>query len=685
TLNNLVVFGLDINSGAIVVPKDAKLEQNQVIAKARDNSKFIFFNSSDQLIVTSGSTNANIQNSTKIMSFDESSGFANVKGNDDESNNFGTIAGIASQGDYLLGFLPSGVKGINFSVWLFATANTNALAKTQLSYKSTNSTTNGPEVSINKTGGVTTTSYNYYVFPVNDEFINLKPSDNTSKGFDVANKKNDNTYRGYLNSENKLPNFNSIYKRFFITSSSLNGTTMTESVGVLLDSYDKMFASFSTVPLTINVSNTTFTYGLGNTYMNIAHNQLTGPSAANSLDYDETKKTGLEDDVIVNNWEFNSVGYDKESDFVYFSLSGEEYDYSSTGKGDANGKYLTNTRYIDLKSTTADDQRISSDDYIQENPYTLSDVNFDTYTTDDIYYLAKQVIDGNDGQWLSTTTTNFNNDDENFEPTNNSKINFSSLENLANDIEEKSNILKNMMPSSINSSSLDDFLKQNDWLDTIKFKNVEGNDETGEVSFKTEITYANNFGDGVNDNGKVSYVSYIQATGFAKKDFSWSFKLETESAVTQFRKDYNAKKIVEDNNKGWVIENLLQNITIQGIPVKVTQNMVTLSNPNDTSLSVEINVPIKTSPTDTNGILPVGFPANEAKISKTYNGFTGTGSPNFVPLPDDESNNPNSPNSGDGLSAGVIAGIVIGCLALAAIIIAAVVLIRIRTKAKVSV
>ncbi|MDE5949776.1 MAG: hypothetical protein K2J02_04060, partial [Malacoplasma sp.] len=408
TLSNLTVFGLDINSGAIVVPKNATLSNDQVIAKARGNSAFIFFNSSDQLIVTSGYKNANISLSTKIMSFDDNNGFSNVKGNDAETNDFGTIANIANaNNDYLLGFLPSGVKGINFSIWLFATATTSNFAKTQLSYKTSNAATAAPDVSINKTGGVATTSFNYYVFPVNDDFVSLQPSDATAR-FEVANKFNDTTYRGYLNSTSQMPDFNSIYKRFFITSANTTGTTLKESVGILLDSYDKMFTSFSVVPYVLDTANSTYTYdknssGKNNTatYMNLANNSITGPDQADSLNYDADKKTGLEDNLVVNSWEFSSVGYDKESDFVYFSLSGEEYNYSTEGKGEATGKYLTNTRYIDLKPETAIDKRISADAYIQDSPYTLSDVNFDTYTDTNNLYLAKQAINGSDGQWLS--------------------------------------------------------------------------------------------------------------------------------------------------------------------------------------------------------------------------------------------------------------------------------------------
>ncbi|MDE6429269.1 MAG: hypothetical protein K2K18_02015, partial [Malacoplasma sp.] len=437
---NLVVFGLDINSGAIIVPSEAKLSDNQVIAKARNNSSFIFFNTKNELIVTSGSTNTNIQNSTKIITFDTTTGFLNRKGNDETTNNFGTISGLPASNDYLLGFLPSSVEGINYSFWLYGPVSSSNYAKPQLSYKTSNDTTGASNVSINLTGGIATTSFNYYVFPVNDDFVNLTPSNNSGKKFDVANKKNDTTYRGYLNNVNSMPNFNSIFKRFFVTSSKTSGNTVTESVSVLLDSFDKMFTSFCSIPIILNSSNTSFTYGLGDTYFNLVNGQTTGPSAAGSLNYDQTKNSGLQDGIIVDKWELNSVGYDKESDFVYFSLSGQEYSYSSGTKGQANGKYLTNIRYVDLQPGLADDKRVSSDDYIQESPYTLSDVNFETYTDQNNIYLVKQTINGDSGQWLSTTTADLNDDAANFKTT--GTINFNSLESFTNIIEE-SKILNN--------------------------------------------------------------------------------------------------------------------------------------------------------------------------------------------------------------------------------------------------
>ncbi|MDE5841354.1 MAG: hypothetical protein K2H11_00045, partial [Malacoplasma sp.] len=186
---NLVIFGLDINSGAIIVPSEAKLSDNQVIAKARNNSSFIFFNTKNELIVTSGSTNTNIQNSTKIITFDTTTGFLNRKGNDETTNNFGTISGLPASNDYLLGFLPSSVEGINYSFWLYGPVSSSNYAKPQLSYKTSNDTTGASNVSINLTGGIATTSFNYYVFPVNDDFVNLTPSNNSGKKFDVANKK----------------------------------------------------------------------------------------------------------------------------------------------------------------------------------------------------------------------------------------------------------------------------------------------------------------------------------------------------------------------------------------------------------------------------------------------------------------------------------------------------------------
>ncbi|MDE7112225.1 MAG: hypothetical protein K2N92_01350, partial [Malacoplasma sp.] len=122
------------------------------------------------------------------------------------------------------------------------------------------------------------------------------------------------------------------------------------------------------------------------------------------------------------------------------------------------------------------------------------------------------------------------------------------------------------------------------------------------------------------------------------------------------------------------------------------ENMVTLSNPSDDSLKIDIKIPIKTSATDTYGQLPFGFPEEKAVLTKTYSGFIGDEAPNFIPLPDipipDDSNNPgdssnNNSKPEQGLSVWSIVGIVIGILAISAIIVIAVMLIRKKAKLKI--
>ncbi|MDE5952754.1 MAG: hypothetical protein K2G48_01375, partial [Malacoplasma sp.] len=415
TLSNLTVFGLDINSGAIVVPKNAKLSDSQVIAKARDNSAFIFFNTANQLIVTSGDNVADINSSTKIMSFDIENGFANVanKGNDEPTNDFSYNQSDKTTGlnanDMLLGFLPSSISGINYSFWLASTV-WGQWNGTFLNYSTSNATTNAPQNNINEDNKW----FNYYIIPVNDSFENLTASDIMNRG-----NKND-VKRGYLlpASDTTLPNFDDITKRFFNTSSvSINGTT-TETVGVLVDSYDSMFSTFINYSIDISNNNVTLN-SIPNFYFN-AGNVNSGPTAA--------ELANLPDNVVVNKWEFNSVGYDKESNFIYLSLSGNEVNVT---EGDDQtiipGKYLTNTRYASLQKANNE----SKDAYVESSPYTLSDVNLDTYTNQNNLYLTKQVIDGNDGQWLKTTVTDFTNESKDFAPTDESKINFSSLDNLS--------------------------------------------------------------------------------------------------------------------------------------------------------------------------------------------------------------------------------------------------------------
>ncbi len=666
---NLVVFGLDINSGSIVVPSAGKLADNQVIAQVRDNSTFIFFNSSDQLLVTSGDTVSDIANSSKIMSFDVSgAGFANVKGNDDSTNNFGTLPvstsspAVANVNDYFLGFLPSSQKGLNYSLWLYSPLRTSGSGN--LSYATGIGSSTAKSIVLNK-------YFNYYVLPLSDNFTV------TNNGFTVVN----NNSRGYLSST--FPKYEDIYKRFFYTGLSETSGTTTESLGILLDSDDDMFSSFVNFKYTVNTgSSPTVTAGSGDMFMNYSTATLTAPQKADL-------PADLASDADVSNYEFNSVGYDKESNFVYFSLSGAE----ETGEGNAataNGKYLTNTRYVDLKSENLS-KAVSSDAYIEDNPYTLSDVNFETYADQDNLYLTKQTIEGDRGQWLSTTVTDFNDDQKDFEPTK-SAINFSSIENFSNEL-KNSKDLNNVMPSLLgnNLKSLDKFLNDKGLIDIVKFTSATGNDETGEINLQAEITYENDFGDNVEDNGFVSYVSYIHTIGFTSEDFSWNFMQDTESAVVTIKEKFNAQKIIETNNKGWVIQNLLKEITVNNQVYdfenwSIPEDDVTLSSgASNNSLKVEINVPIKQIDENgsiTDGILPVGFPKNEAIVSVTYNGFSGDSAPPFVRYPnssdsDDNSNNSNFENA---LNGGTTASIVIGCLALSAIIVAVIIVLKSRIK-----
>ncbi|MDE5952568.1 MAG: hypothetical protein K2G48_00410, partial [Malacoplasma sp.] len=682
TLSNLTVFGLDINSGAIVVPKDAKLNVNQIIAKARDNSEFIFFNSSDQLIVTSGNKLANINSSSKILSFDEkSAGFSNVKGNDDETNDFSfTNTNRVINSGMLIGFLPSKEKGINYAFWLASSPR--GIGNVTLAYDTSNSTTSSPQISVSMTS-TNSKSFDYVVISVNDNFESIGTDFGTvnKNGNDI----NANTAdRGYINDSTSAPSFQDVYKRFFYTGSTSSNNTLVENFGVLLDSRYSMLLSFASYSVSVDTS--TKAVSLKNTLESKVYNinVRDGNNADNTTLKGPTSEDlkNLPNDVSIKEWKFNSVGYDKESDFVYFSLSGQEEEIKESDIVQLD-KYYTNTRYINLKDSNTT-KSVSVDTYAEESPYTLSDVNFDTYSDNKNLYLTKQVIDGSDGQWLSTTVDDFDDDTKDFKPTEDSKINFSTLQTLAKDL-ESSNALNNVMPSAmnVNLNTFDSFLSDKGWTNIVSFKSATGNNETGEIRLETEITYANDFGDEVKENGNVSYVSYVQVTGFSMKDFSLTFKQDTDSAIADIKAKYSAEKIVETDSKAFVMNHMFQDLTIMGKNYIPDADTVTLKSGATTDdLIIEIKIPIKTSPTDEKGILPVGFPESDATITVNYNGFTGTETPPMEQYPGASTSNP---NSGNDLSAGTIAGIVIGCLALAAIIIATIVLIRIKIKARISV
>ncbi|MDE6894013.1 MAG: hypothetical protein K2J02_01385, partial [Malacoplasma sp.] len=672
-LNNLVIFGLDINSGAIIVPENATLSNNQVIARVRNNSEFIFFNSSNQLVITSGNTVNDVNSSTKIMSFDENTGFSNIKGSDQSSNTFTYTAMTGVPNSMLVGFLPSKQVGINYTFWL--SALTRGIGDLTFSYQTGVSS---PAITISMTSGNNLRkSFDYYVVPVNDDFVNIGTEFGTvnKNGADISSGTAD---RGYVNNSSASPVFKNVYKRFFYTGFTENtsNNTLSENFGVLLDSYYSMFASFASFPSLVNTANKSVSL---KTLESKVYNMNNKNSSSLRTPTVEDLKN-LPSDVSINIWEYDTVGYDKESNFVYFSLSGQEANITD-GNFTELDKYYTNTRYINLKEENVS-KNVSVDAYVEDSPYTLSDVSFDTYIDTKNLYLVKQVIDGNSGQWMSTSVEEFDDDSKDFTPTKDPNISFSSLETLAKDL-ENSSTLDEVMPSAMNTNlnSFDSFLSDKGWINNVSFKSATGNDETGEISLETQITYPNDFGnEETNQNGNVSYVSYVRLIGFSVKDFSLTFKQNTDSAVTDIKAKYSAEKIVETNNKAFVINHMLQNFTVRGKNYIPEADTVTLKNGTTTSdLIVEIKVPIKTSPTDEKGILPVGFPESDAIVTMNYNGFTGTDTPPIEQYPITPSN-PDNSNPIQQLSTGSIAGIVIGSFALAAIIITTIIIIMVRVK-----
>ncbi|MDE6562709.1 MAG: hypothetical protein K2J98_00330, partial [Malacoplasma sp.] len=122
SLQNLVVFGLDVKSGSVFVPTNGDLANDEIISSVNDDSAFIFLNSANQLIVTSANTVADINRTTKILSFDESGkGFSVIKDalkDNSDSNPFYSRVSGTNANDMLLGIVPSNVPGVNYALWL---------------------------------------------------------------------------------------------------------------------------------------------------------------------------------------------------------------------------------------------------------------------------------------------------------------------------------------------------------------------------------------------------------------------------------------------------------------------------------------------------------------------------------------------------------------------------------------
>ncbi|MDE6894481.1 MAG: hypothetical protein K2J02_03845 [Malacoplasma sp.] len=132
--------------------------------------------------------------------------------------------------------------------------------------------------------------------------------------------------------------------------------------------------------------------------------------------------------------------------------------------------------------------------------------------------------------------------------------------------------------------------------------------------------------------------------------------------------------IIKTNNKGFIVENFLQDVTFLNEPIVVTEEMISLKKVNDTTLEITISIPIKDS-IDGSGILPVGFSKDKAIKQITYSNFTGKETPTFIDLPSESGL---SSNNFFNFNQIEIAGIAVGSLIFITILITTIIFIAIK-------
>ncbi|MDE5775222.1 MAG: hypothetical protein K2H51_02750, partial [Malacoplasma sp.] len=464
---NQVVFAIDIFTGSIHVPLNAMLKNHEVITKVENDSAFIFFNSSNDVIVTSANTRSEVNKTTKIFKYAKNGkGFIDRKVDvsldtayspDDQT--FGHTANT----DMFLGLIP-GKNKINYGLYLHTEKNQkNGILSIQ-------------ENSGNKTD-ITTASFNYYIKPLDDDLKSIPGTD-----FSIVNGyQSDVANWGYW-SENThtIPKFNEIYKRIYKLENAANQNKT--YMFLLIDSYYKTHASYSV-----------FGYEGYEKINDQYTSQGWGGLQPTSSNYNGDEK------VEASSWNFDSFNYDSKSNLVYYSFSGKKIDKNSNK---SLNNYLTKMGYISFESPVL--KPYYSEFKTEDNPYNIYSVNYDSYSSSN-YYMVKQIEAANP-VWMSRSKF-----DTVYNETANKEINFSRLSNFNSLIEQLENNLFPIMPESINQNNLSSLFSLDNG-DSLNIKIVSANNVNGLIVLRIEINHKNNFGDNVY-NGTTSYVFNVEIKG----------------------------------------------------------------------------------------------------------------------------------------------------------------------------
>lgn len=621
---NQVVFAIDIYTGNINIPNNAFLKDNQIITKVADGSSFIFFNQSNEVIVTSGGTKENVDKTTKIFKYEvKTTGFYDKK----LSINIPT-AYTSSEGennDYLLGIYP-GKNGINYGYFLYCVPNSK---KFQFSLYESNTDPVRKE---------NNSSYNYYFYPLNDDLTR-------AGNFYVVSIANSGYRWGYVGKESEYPKFDDIYKRVFQLENASNPNQT--YLFALQDSYWKFYDSYTLLSANGTKFSAQSSRGFGNANIIVQKNDFSNI---------ENGK------ITLDSWKFDSFGYDAESNLLYFSFGAPiSEDTKTTG-------YLCKMGYYNFSAST--NLVFTASSFEKENNiYNLYSVGFESYTSQDKYYMVKEP-QNSAPLWLSR-----NNNELIYNPTTNSTINFSELsvenQNLIQQI-ETNKLFKEKMPNSITQSDLKNLLSSlntSNINDSIQISKVSSDNQSGIITLKVEINHTNNFGDGV-QNGNVNYLFQVNIYGYSmQKDFIFRF-ITTDMVNMGFNDKINKINEIKEVTEPSAITKAQIKSYFLNVNILDKDNSVLVINddwitmiPNDDlgNLSVEINLP--------SDKFPAGFPRDSLSINAVYKDF-------FVhvdPLPPDSdhsgSTNPSFViNSDDGEKIGIIASGVVGVTLIFAIL-----------------
>ncbi|MDE6082660.1 MAG: hypothetical protein K2F52_02130, partial [Malacoplasma sp.] len=585
TKQNQTIFAIDIYTGLINIPSNAYLKQNQIIAKVADGSGFIFFNAADEIITTSGGKKTDVDKTTKIFTYSlKNKGFVEKKINIDVT--FG-VSNSTNNNDLLIGIV-AGNFGTNYGYYVSSVPKQNKINNFNMAESSTSTFTTNYY------------SYDYYVVPLKNDLVKENRSYISAS---VSNNGNANFYFGYISSENKLPDFDSIFKRIFKLENASSQNT--SYLFALIDGYYKFLDSYTLISDNGTWIASNASKGFG-TDISSSNNQQLIPTTS---DFNQNEK------VSADSWKFDNFAYDSDSNLLYFSYSGQKIN-TSTNKPDG---YMSKMGYFQFESTSL---KFNTSSFSTENnPYSLYSVGYDSYISKN-YYMNKQYMEeqSTDPIWLSRSESEIN-----YSPTQKNESSFSELnistQNLIQQI-EGSNLFKETMPENITQDQLNSLISSlNVNNASINISKTSSNNKTGDISIKIEIIQQNKFGDDV-ANGNVSYVFSLNISGYSMdKDFIFKF-ITTDMVNMGFNDKINKiNEIKESTGPSGIsklqVLNYFLDANILGKdnkPLEISEDWITLK-PNDELgyLTVEANIPKE--------LLPSGFPVENLSATAVYKDF----------------------------------------------------------------